>query len=226
MLSATTADNRLSIAARSATVTAEGISGTIISGRNSGIAMSGKPVGMPPNLVPMVSALRPKDVLTIVTTNRATIEPGTRLVTSGQERISTKEDSPMAVAVTLIVPRCCKSTHIFFANSLGTFSMVSPKKSFICVDAIRMAMPLVKPMVTGRGMNRTAPPSPVKAKTTRMTPAIIVHIKRPGTPKVVTIPATITTNAPVGPAIWHREPPSALKPKNLQRWRCRYLLRV
>ena len=110
-------------------MTAEGISGRIISLpklRNRNVRK--KPVGMPPNLLPMVSALRPKDALTIVTTNRATIEPGTRLVTSGQERISTKEVTPMAVAVTLIVPRCCKRTHALFCELTGHIFYGQPEK--------------------------------------------------------------------------------------------------
>ena len=36
-------------------------------------------------------------------------------------------------------------------NSLGTGGVVRPKKSLIWVEAMRRAMPLVKPMVTGRG---------------------------------------------------------------------------
>ena len=71
------------------------------------------------------------------------------------------------------------------------------------------AMPLVKPTTTGRGMNRTAVPIPVTPSTTSMTPAIIVHMNRPSTPYFATMPATTTTNAPVGPPIWTRDPPSA-----------------
>jgi hypothetical protein len=46
-------------------------------------------------------------------------------------------------------------------NTPGTFSSFRPKKSFTCVLAIRMAMPLVKPMTMGRGMYFTAEPMPV-----------------------------------------------------------------
>ncbi len=35
-------------------------------------------------------------------------------------------------------------------NSLGTGGVVRPRKSLIWVEAMRIAMPLVKPMVTGR----------------------------------------------------------------------------
>ena len=46
-------------------------------------------------------------------------------------------------------------------KSPGTGAVRRPKKSLICVLAMRMAMPLVKPTMTGRGMNLTAVPRPV-----------------------------------------------------------------
>ena len=55
MESATTAESRLSTAAKSATVNAAGSSGRIKSARNGGMANAGKPLGMPPNLDPIVS---------------------------------------------------------------------------------------------------------------------------------------------------------------------------
>ncbi len=64
-------------------------------------------------------------------------------------------------------------------NSLGTAPIRSPKKSLICVDAIRMAMPLVNPMTTGRGMKRTAEPRPVSPMASRMMPAMSVTMARP-----------------------------------------------
>ena len=44
---------------------------------------------------------------------------------------------------------------------------------------------------------------------TSITPAIIVHMNRPATPWVATMPAMTTTKAPVGPPIWTIEPPRA-----------------
>ena len=84
-----------------------------------------------------------------------------------------------------------------------------PKKSLSCVLAMTRAMPLVKPITTGRGMNRTAVPVPVNPMTTSTTPAIIVHMNRASTPCSATMPATTTTNAPVGPPICTYDPPSA-----------------
>ena len=84
-----------------------------------------------------------------------------------------------------------------------------PKKSLSWVLAMTSAMPLVKPMTTGRGMNRTAVPVPVSPMMTSRTPAIMVHMNRPSTPYSAMMPDTTTTNAPVGPPICTFEPPSA-----------------
>ena len=70
-------------------------------------------------------------------------------------------------------------------------------------------MPLVNPVTTGSGMNLITPPSFARPKPIRMTPAISVATMSPSTPYFCTMPYTITTNAPVGPPIWTREPPSA-----------------
>jgi hypothetical protein len=105
--------------------------------------------------------------------------------------------------------KCAKSSLMRGRNSLGTGPVLSPKKSLICVEAIRMAMPLVKPMTTMRGMKRTAAPNPVRPMITSRMPAITVTMAKPGIPKRSTMPATITTKAPVGPPIWVRDPPRA-----------------
>jgi hypothetical protein len=84
-----------------------------------------------------------------------------------------------------------------------------PKKSLIWVLAIITAIPLVKPMTTGRGMNFTAVPSPVAPRITSMTPAISVHMNRPSRPYLATMPKTTTTKAPVGPPICVVDPPKA-----------------
>ena len=76
-----------------------------------------------------------------------------------------------------------------------------PSRSLICVLAMTSAMPLVNPMTTGLGMNRTAVPVPVKPMITSSTPAIMVHMNKPSMPCSAMMPETTTTNAPVGPPI-------------------------
>ena len=68
-------------------------------------------------------------------------------------------------------------------------------------------MPLVKPMTMGRGIKRTAAPRPVNPRKSKITPAIMVTMNKPESPCLARIPATMTTNAPVGPPIWTFEPP-------------------
>ena len=208
MLSATTADNKLSIAASMATVKAEGNSGKTRSARNSGNATFGKPIGIPPNLLPMDSMEAPDKAHATVVTSSATIDPGSRWLIRGQSRTVATVATAVSVALTLTLAAALTRLAMRGKNSLGTVFKSSPKKSLIWVDAMSTAIPLVNPIVTGRGMNRTAAPNPVRPIRTSMTPAIAVHIKRPETPNLATIPATITTKAPVGPATWHRDPPS------------------
>lgn len=64
-------------------------------------------------------------------------------------------------------------------------------------------------MITGRGMYLIADPTCEAPSATRITPAIIVHMKRPSLPYSAMMPATTTTNAPVGPPIAVSVPPSA-----------------
>src|SRR5690606_32891312 len=71
------------------------------------------------------------------------------------------------------------------------------------------AMPAVKPTITGSGMNRITAPRRASPIATRITPAISVATSRPPTPNCATTLARITMKAPVGPAIWMREPPNS-----------------
>jgi hypothetical protein len=50
---------------------------------------------------------------------------------------------------------------------------------------------------------------PVIPNATSRTPAIRVHMNKPSTPWLATMPATMTTKAPVGPPICVRDPPKA-----------------
>src|SRR5258705_514823 len=82
-------------------------------------------------------------------------------------------------------------------------------------------MPLVKPTTTGRGKYFTMVPMPVTPNSTRRSPAIIVHMNKPSIPCLAMIPATTTTNAPVGPPICVFEPPRAeiRKPVTMAQYR-------
>lgn len=51
-----------------------------------------------------------------------------------------------------VVPIALQIAMHLGMKSSGTLSICSPKKSFTCVDMMRIAMPFVKPTTTGRGM--------------------------------------------------------------------------
>ena len=71
------------------------------------------------------------------------------------------------------------------------------------------AMPAVNPVITGYGMNLISAPGRARPMTMRMTPAMTVQMTSPSYPNCATMPETMTTNAPVGPPICTRLPPSA-----------------
>ena len=116
---------------------------------------------------------------------------------------------PSAVAGHDIVAKCATTTRTRSTNWSGIEPIRRPKKSRNCVLAMSTAMPLVKPMTTGRGMYLTAEPTPEAPSATRMAPAINVQMKRPCTPYWLMMPATTTTKAPVGPPMAVKEPPRA-----------------
>ena len=62
---------------------------------------------MPPNLLPMVSTFRPSTAQATVAASRATMEPGTRLVTRGQRRMMASDATATPVAVEIDRPNAC-----------------------------------------------------------------------------------------------------------------------
>ncbi len=143
---------------------------------------------MPPNLLPMVSTGSFQTIARAVPVSSATIEPGTRLVTNGQSRMIPSESPPTRAVVGSMEFKCAPSFSMRGRNSLGTVPTFNPRKSRICVEAISTAMPLVNPIVTGRGMKRTAVPNPVAPITISRTPAIAVTISSPEMPNRSTMP--------------------------------------
>lgn len=164
---------------------------------------------MPPNLDPIVSTGRWKTTATDVPASRANIVPGTLLKNRAINMMRRRQDRAKTVVGRDSVDQDETIACNRGARALGTCSMVSPKKSLICVLAMTTAIPFVNPITTGRGMNFTALPRPVAPRVTSKTPAMIVHMNSPSTPCFCTMPATTTTNAPVGPPICVLEPPKA-----------------
>ena len=78
------------------------------------------------------------------------MEPGTRRCHAfGQPTMSVRDASAAsAVGHSAVAARSLK-TVIFSMNSDGTTSTCKPKKSLICVIKMSVAIPEVKPIVTG-----------------------------------------------------------------------------
>jgi len=102
--------------------------------------------------------------------------PGTRSNKRGMITTIASVATPSNVAAPETVLKWTARIRIRPTKSLGIAPGWRPKKSRICVLAMRTAMPLVKPTTTGRGMNFTAEPSPETPIASSMTPAIIVHM--------------------------------------------------
>ena len=86
-------------------------------------------------------------------------------------------------------------------KSAGTTPIFNPKKSFISDENIISAMPLVKPIINGCGINLIIAPSLANHIIISITPAMKVAMIKPLIPYCCTIPYTITMKAPVGPPI-------------------------
>ena len=95
----------------------------------------------------------------------------------------------------------------FCGKRSGMRAMCSPSTSFSCRVAITVAIPAVKPVVTGCGMNSTNRPSRAAPIPTSRRPAIRPAVSSPESPKRETIGARTTTKAAVGPVTWNFEPP-------------------
>ena len=76
-----------------------------------------------------------------------------------------------------------------------------PKKLSICPMAMIMAMPEVKPMITGMGMKPISRPRRKMPASRRRTPAAKQAKKTPCRPYCATMPMRTALMAPVGPEI-------------------------
>ncbi len=69
--------------------------------------------------------------------------------------------------------------------------MFNPKASFICVEKITTAIPLVKPTIRGCGKNFNSEPNLSQPIKTKMIPDKIVDIINPSYPNFCSIPYKI-----------------------------------
>ena len=134
---------------------------------------------------------------------------GTRRVSFGtsKRRASVAAATPSSAQDPLA--RACQSAATFSTKVSGMRATSRPRTSLTWRVAITVAMPAVKPVVTGYGMNWMKRPRRAAPIATRRTPAMRPAVRSPEMPWRVTIGARITTNAAVGPVTWNFEPPAS-----------------
>jgi hypothetical protein len=166
-----------------------------------------------PKRLPMVSTSNPPRRTSSVHATSATNGAGIVRFTFGHRSRMARPTAETAMADGLALPALRAKAIHFSAKSVGTGPIRSPSRSFTWLLKMMTAMPLVNPVTSGAGMNLMAAPSRATPKPIRMAPARKVATDSPSMPYRWTMPYTRTTNAPVGPPICTRLPPSALTRK-------------
>ena len=108
--------------------------------------------------------------------------------TFGQRARIRNEPAATPIAGSDAEPRCAAYASHFARKCAGTAPIRRPSRSLTCDEKMMTAIPLVKPVTTGYGMNLIAPPKRARPNTISMTPAMIVTIVRPSRPYRVTMP--------------------------------------
>ncbi|OQC10236.1 MAG: hypothetical protein BWX79_01346 [Alphaproteobacteria bacterium ADurb.Bin100] len=201
MPSATRAHSSDSMAPSKASVTV-GISRNLADSQlKAGQANDGRPAGMPPKRLPMVSTLRFSSHTASVARTRATIDPGIGVsfpvnwmplpilgMKNCQMTMMASEASATANAAGLKVCSAEPSVDSMPKKSAGMLVTCRPRKSLTCDSAISTAMPLVNPITTAIGMKRISVPSLNRPIRNSSTPDIAVAMMRLASPKRSTMP--------------------------------------
>ena len=192
----------------------------ISAGRNSGMWNAGRPAGMPPKREPIVATSRLAQHREAGAAEQRDDVAGDPLAGSGSRaRSSASERGAEAEAAATTPSARCAPITSSRADELARHARCSrPRKSLSWVLAITSAMPLVKPMMTGLRdvLDRRARAGEPHhhqhhAGHQRAHEQAVDAV-------LATMPETTTTNAPVGPPIWKRDPPRAemMKPVTMR----------
>ncbi len=102
--------------------------------------------------------------------------------TFGQARRIASDPAATPIAAGEAVGRLAPYAVHFARNGPGTPSIRRPSRSRIWEEKMMTAIPLVKPVTTGYGMNLIAAPKRARPRIISSTPAMTVQIVRPSTP--------------------------------------------
>ena len=168
---------------------------------NAGQANEGRPDGIPPKRLPIVSTGSFSSQTASVAATSATIDPGIGVslpanwmplpslgMKNCQMMMMASEHSAIPSATGFTVCKVAPSVDSIPKKSAGMAATRSPMKSLTCDSAISTAMPLVKPITTAIGMNRIRVPSLNNPIRNSSTPDIAVAMIRLPKPKRSTMP--------------------------------------
>ena len=144
-----------------------------VSHEKAGSSKTGRPCGMPPKRLPMVSTGRLSAQAATDRVTSATTGAGSRDVAFSALMVSTcsswrrncestahsrgqmnrpmMHSAPRPKAQGLKLPMCCQSVPICWKKSAGILATSSPSQSRNCDRPMSTAMPLVKPITTLTG---------------------------------------------------------------------------
>ncbi len=109
---------------------------------------------------------------------------GTRRVSFGTPTSNASVAAAMISSLTCAVPRACHMAAIRPKKDAGAPPRVRPRTSFSCNVAMTTAMPAVKPLVTGYGMNSMSWPRRATPIAISMRPPISPETSSPARPNL------------------------------------------
>ena len=148
---------------------------------------------------PMRAVVSPANATSTVAATTATSDDGIAGCRRGRTSIEMTTTATTASAGHSVAASACITTCAAATSGRCPSGVDSPIAAGICCRKMMIAMPRVKPSMTGHGMKVTARPRPVTPATTTMTPANAVTSATLPTPCWATIGARTTAIAPVGP---------------------------
>ena len=138
--------------------------------------------GSSPNLLPIGATSRPASVLKSVPASIPSSIAGQRGRKRRIRQIITTVNIPTPSVARSVSPMLAAKQRILPIKSAGTLSGLRPNRSFSCVAKITTAIPEVKPVVTGKGMNLINAPMRNKPNKINITPAVSVAAIKPLSP--------------------------------------------
>ena len=194
MPSATLAERRLSIAASAATAIALPMRVRNVPGSSTGSDGVGSAEGS-----------APMRAMSIDSSSASAVAITTAISEAGSERRMRGTITMIAITTITIASERTVLASTRPRQSIATSRALSPSgfgtssANGTCCRAMIVAMPTVKPSITGHGMYWIVRPSPTRPRMITMMPPMIATVNTAPVPCTATIGSSTTVIAPVGP---------------------------